>query len=161
MCGADKKPSAPRLLYSATIQQTPISIFLAERPFEPARHKTTELIVDDKGHSTPATVDGRVPVGTDQTLPRAGTRQLFQLYVQFGDRRVDVPERLLTHVFIPHSRAATFDHRYAGHLVSVSADAKAVLISLGVGDGGGAGTYTLYVGADGTCTDKEPSRPEP
>lgn len=94
-------------------------------------------------------------------MPRAGIPQLSQIYVQFGDKRIDVPARLLTHVFIPHRGPAAFDHRYADSLVSVSADGRAVLISLGVGDGGGTGTYSLYVAADGTVTNKEPQRPEP
>lgn len=158
--GADKKPAAARLFFSATVHGSPVSIFIADRSFDPTRHKTTQLSGEGSTFK-PATIDGRVPVGTDQTLPHAGVRQLSQLYVQFGAKRIDVPERLLTHVFIPHRGPATFDHRYAASLVSVSADGRAVLISLGVGDGGGTGTYSLYVAADGTCTNKEPQRPQP
>ena len=158
---ADSKPEGPQQLFSAVVSGKTVSVFIADRPFDPAVHQRTQLIVDESGHSTLATIDGRAVIGTDGVAPRAGSRQLAQLYVQFGSKRVDVPDRFLTHVFNPSLGPATFDHRYADTLVSVSADGKAVLISLGAGDGGGATTYSLCVGDDGTCTNKTPTRREP
>lgn len=158
VAAADNTPEGPQQLFSAAVSGKIISVFITDRPFDPALHKITELIVNDSGHSTSATIDGRAAIGTDGFAPRAGRPQLAQLYVQFGDKRVDVPERLLTHVFNPSLGPATFDHRRAETLVSVSADGKAVFISLGVGDGGGATTYSLFVGADGTCTTETPAR---
>ena len=156
---ADNKPEGPQQLFTAVVGGTTISVFSADRPFDPALHKITQQIVDGSGHNTGATIDGRAAIGSDGATPRAGRRQLAQLYVQFGGKRVEVPESLLTHVFNPGIGPATFDHRFAETLVSVSADGKAVFISLGVGDGGGGSTYSIYVGADGTCTNEIPSRP--
>jgi len=157
---ADKISPASKELFAATVRGVAISIHAAARPFDPSRHKTTDLVV--KGETAIcATIDGRNVVGTDQTLPKAGWPQLCRMYVQFGKKRVTVPERLLTHVFMPNLDRAKFDHQYASSVISVSADGRAVIISLGVGDGGGSNTYSLYVGVDGTCTTEEPARPEP
>ena len=161
LCGAEPKPAA-RLLFSATVRKTPIAVFMADRAFDPARHKTTpprNLGTDEDPKWEAATVDGRAVVGTDE--PKAGKRQLSRLYVQFGKRRIDVPQRLLTHIFLPQINPATFDHRGAINVVSVSADGRAVLIDLGVGDGEYGRTVSFYVGADGACTDEPLPRYEP
>ena len=162
--GAEKELAAARLFYSATVNKTAIAIYIGDRPFDPSRHQTTPLRntgTEQNPTWKAATIDGRVVVGTDQTLPEVGRPQLSQLYVQFGDKRIDVPERLLTHVFSPHLDRTIFDHRFAHNVVSISSDGRAVIISLGVGDGGAAASYSIYVGSDGTCTNEEPRRPEP
>jgi hypothetical protein len=162
--GADQKKQRAHLIFSATVRKIPISIFIADRPFDPSKHRTTPHRIagtEQEPEMKSATIDGREVIGTDQTLPTEGERQLSEVYVKFGDKRVDVPESLLTHVFLPQLKPATFDQHYADTLVSVSADGKAVLISLHVGDGGGTTTYAIYVGMDGTCTNEEPERPQP
>ena len=157
---AEKTSPASKELFAATIRGTAISVHAAARPFDPSLHKTTDMVV--KGETAiSATIDGRSVIGMDQTLPSEGTPQLHRVYVQFGKKRVTVPPELLTHVFFPNLGPANFNHAFGDSMVSVSADGRAVVISLGVGDGGGASTYNLYVGIDGTCTTKEPLRPEP
>lgn len=158
----DQEPESPHRLFSAEVGGKVISVYVTIRPFDPSRHKVTELITDPSSDRfTAATIDGRAVVGTDSTAPGAGTPQLAGVHVLFGKKRVEVPESLLTHVFSPSLGLSTFDHRYADSMVAVSADGKAVLITLGVGDGGGASTYVLYVGEDGTCTNEVPRMREP
>ena len=158
---AEKKPAA-RLLFSATVKNVPIAIFVADRAFDPARHRTTpprNAGTDDDPKWEPATVDGREVVGAGELTP--GKRQLAQLAVQFGKRRIEVPGRLLAHVFEPQLTLAKFNEIGMTNTVTVSADGRAVLISLGVGDGEYARTISFYVGADGTCTDEPVPRHEP
>ena len=161
ICASGKKP-VPRPMFSATVQNVPISIFIADRAFDPARHRTTpprNLGTDEDPKWEAATVDGRDVVGTDE--PEAGDRQLAQIAVQFGKRRIDVPKRLLAHVFNPDLSTAKFNQIGMTNTVTISADGRAVLIGLAVGDGEYARTISIYVGIDGTCTDEPVPRHEP
>ena len=158
VCESGKKPAARRM-FSATVQNVPISVFIADRAFDPARHRTTpprNAGTDEDPKWEPATVDGRDVVGTDE--PEAGDRQLA---VQFGKRRIDVPQRLIAHVFAPQLSTAKFNEVGMTNTVTISADGRAVLIGLAVGDGEYARTVSICVGADGTCTDELVPRYEP
>jgi len=147
------------LLYSAFVGGTRIQVFISDKPFFPEKHRTTLKKYDESSAKVlPATVDGRPVRGSDNRLPKTGCSQLATLYVMFGKRRVNVPERLLSNVFHPSLGLAEFDSRYGDTIVSVSADGKSVLISLGVGEGGGVDILTYCIDIGGTCTETEPSR---
>lgn len=148
---AEKKSGAPFLLYSATVNGTPIAVHMAERPFDPARHKTTPPR-EAKGNKPfrDATVDGKPVLGFDGAGPGKGTPQLSQLFVKFGNKRVDVPRRLLSHVFLPFIEPAN-KLPDAHNLVTVADDCRSILIRLTVGDGAGIAGYAIYVNASGTC----------
>jgi len=153
---SENKSGAPFLLYSATVNGTPISVHMAERPFDPARHRTTpprEAKGDEPFRD--ATVDRKPVIGFDGSGPSKGDPHLSQLYVKFGNKRVDVPRRLLSHVFLPYLEPAN-KLPAAKNLVAVADDCRSVLIRLTVGDGAGLGSYTIHVGADGSC---EPVHP--
>lgn len=153
---AEKKPNAPFLLYSATVNGTPISVYMSDRPFNPARHRIKPAR-EAKGDEPfkDATVDGKPVIGFDGAGPSKGDPHLSQLYVKFGNKRVEVPRRLLSHVFLPFMEPAN-KLPSAKNLVAVADDCRSVLIRLTVGDGAGLGSYTIHVGADGTC---EPVHP--
>jgi hypothetical protein len=158
--GAEKAPKQ-RLLFSATVRDIPIHIYMTERPFDPANHKITPAPVGSEAGSEAKLVDGRLVVGLDGAIPKAGISHLASLSVLFGERRVDVPEQFIAHIFGPHDDAS-FRDGFADTIVSVSADGKAVIISFGVGDGGGTTFHRgIFVGADGKCSDEELRRPEP
>lgn len=153
------------VFYEAVVAGTPVKVVISEKAFDPEKHRTTEL--ENRGtEENPdwigATVDGKRVIGTDQTLPPKGLPQLAGIVVYFGERKVEVPAALTSHVFLPHLHdPGVFTLRHAGGVVSVSSDAKCVRIELGVGDGGGTGTAFFAVSADGESTTKPPGKPEP
>jgi hypothetical protein len=153
------------LIYESVVAGRVIKVVVSEQPFDPAKHKTTEL----KNHGSEeapewigATVDGKAVIGTDQTLPPKGLPQLARIVVHFGEHEVEVPPALTSHVFLPHLQAPSiFTLAGADSIISVSADGKCVLIDLGVGDGGGTTTAFFAVSDDGKASSEPPRRPEP
>jgi len=152
------------VIYEGAAGDTKVKITASVRPFSRASHTTTELqgAGSEKGRGAePATVDGKVVVGTDRTLPEDGVPQLSNLTIWFGERKVSVPTAYLYHVFVPNLRPANIQKGHAHTLVAFSADARAVWLSLGVGDGGGSSTYSLIVTVDGKVSLAPVQRPEP
>lgn len=153
------------VFYEAVVAGKPVKVVISEQAFDPAKHRTTEAEnrgTEENPDRVGATVDGKPVIGTDQTLPPKGLPQLGRIVVHFGDRKVEVPASLTSHVFLPHLHdPGVFSLEHAGSVVSVSADAKCVLIELGAGDGGGTSTAFFAVSADGKSSTREPRRPEP
>lgn len=153
------------LIYEAVVSGRSIKVVVSEQPFDPSKHKTTELKnqgTEGSPHWVGATVDGRTVIGTDQTLPRKGLPQVGRIVVYFGDKKVEVPAALTCNVFLPHLRTpGVFTIAIADSIISVSADAKCVLIDLGVGDGGGTSSAFFAISEDGKASTDPPRRPEP
>jgi hypothetical protein len=153
------------LIYEAIVSGRPIKVVVSEQPFDPDKHKLTELKNQGTEESPDwigATIDGRTVIGTDQTLPPKGLPQVGQIAVYFGDKKVEVPTALTCNVFLPHlSTPGVFTIAMADSVISVSADAKCVLIDLGVGDGGGTSTAFFAISEDGKASTEPPRRPEP
>lgn len=152
------------VLYEATVSGKLVKITASERAFDPAAHVTTELSnggTEDSPNWQGATVDGNKVLGTDQTLPTKGFPQLDELTVYFGDKKVEVPKKLLHNIFSPHlsAKQTSFNSEFASTIISISRDAKCVIIDLGVGDGGGSSNTIFVVSEDGTVKREYPSRP--
>jgi len=154
------------VIFDGSASGTKIRIEASEKPFQPADHKLTDLHnagTEQEPNWIGATIDGSPVIGTDQTIPPKGLPQLDRLTVFFGDKKIDVPPKLLHRVFLPHltHRPGTFTNEYADTIIGVSADAKCVIIDLSVGDGGGTASTVFVVSSDGTSTTEHPRRPEP
>jgi hypothetical protein len=150
------------VIYEAVISGTTIKVMISEQAFNPDNHKITEP--EKRGTAedpiwVAATIDGKPVVGTDQTIPPKGLPQLARLVVYFGDKQVEVPPALMSHIFIPHD-STDFDIDQADTIISVSSDAKCVLIDMAVGDGGGTSSAFFAVSVDGKTSTKQPSRPD-
>ncbi len=164
-CAAETWPiDKDVVIFEGSAANTKIRIEASERPFDPALHKLTEL--HNAGTETEpnwmgATIDGSPVIGTDQTVPPKGLPQLDRLTVFFGDKKVDVPRKLLHRVFSPHLThdPGKFTNEYADTIISISADAKCVIVDLGVGDGGGTAAVVFVISHDGTVTTEYPQRP--
>ena len=153
------------VIYEAIVSGRSIKVVISEQPFDPNKHKTTEL-KNQGTEASPnwvgATIDGRTVIGTDQTLPPKGLPQIERLVVYFGDRKVEVPTALTCNVFLPHiNNQGVFAIAWADSIISISSDGKCVLIDLGVGDGGGTSSAFFAVSEDGKSSTKPPRRPEP
>ena len=150
------------VIYEAVISGTAIKVVISEKAFNPDNHKIAEP--EKRGTAedqiwVAATIDGMTVVGTDQTVPPKGLPQLARLVVHFGEKQVEVPPALMSHIFIPHG-STDFDTDQADTIISVSSDAKCVLIDMAVGDGGGTSSVFFAVSANGKTSTKQPSRPE-
>lgn len=150
------------VIYEAVVAGTAVKVVISEQAFNPDNHKITE----PEKRGTPedpiwvaATIDGVTVVGTDQTIPPKGLPQLARLVVHFGEKQVEVPTALMSHIFIPHG-STDFDIDQADTIISVSSDAKCVLIDMAVGDGGGTSSAFFAISADGKISTKPPSRPD-
>ena len=167
VCAAETWPiDKDIVIFDGSAAGTRILIEASEKPFEPADHELTDLHnagTEQEPNWMGATIDGSPVIGTDQTVPPKGFPQLDRLTVFFGDRKVDVPKKLLHRVFSPHLShdPARFTTEYADTIISISADAKCVIIDMGVGDGGGTASTVFAVRSDGSVTTEYPRRPEP
>ena len=166
-CAAETWPiDKDVVIFEGIVAGTKLQIEASERPFDPSAHKLTGLHnagTEQEPNWIGATIDGSPIIGTDQTIPPKGLPQLDRLTVSFGDKKVDVPQKLLHRVFSPHFThdPGKFTHEYADTLISISSDAKCVIIDLGVGDGGGTSSTVFVVSFDGTVRTEYPRRPEP
>lgn len=154
------------VIFEGIVADTKIRIEGSERSFDPKAHKITDLHntgTEEEPNWIGATIDDSPVIGTDQTVPPKGLPQLDRLTVFFGDKKIDVPSKLLHRVFMPHLThgPGKFTNEYADTIISVSADAKCVIIDLGVGDGSGTASTVFVVSSDGTITTEYPQRPEP
>lgn len=150
------------VIYEAVVSGKSIKVVVSKQPFDPGKHKTTELKnqgTEENPNWVGATVDGRAVIGTDQTLPPKGYPQVGRILVYFGDKKVELPSALTGNVFNPHLLTpGVFTIAAADSIISVSADAKCVLIDLGVGDGGGTASAFFAISEDGKATTEAPSR---
>jgi hypothetical protein len=166
-CSAETWPiDKDVVIYEGTVAGTSIRVEASERAFDPAAHRTTDLRnagTEKEPNWIGATIDGTPVIGTDQTLPPKGFPQLDRLTIFFGDKKVDVPRKLLHRVFLPHLShdPGKFTNVYADTIISISTDAKCVIVDLGVGDGGGTASTVFVINSDGAVTDEYPRRPEP
>jgi hypothetical protein len=165
ICSAETWPiDKDVVIFDGVVASTKIRIEASERPFDPSAHKLTNLHnagTEKEPNWQGATIDGLPVIGTDQTVPPEGLPQLDRLTVFFGDKKVDVPRKLLHRVFSPHLThdPGRFTNEYADTIISISADAKCVIIDLGVGDGGGTASTVFVISADGNTTTEYPERP--
>ncbi|HEY1121248.1 MAG TPA: hypothetical protein VGE67_06590 [Haloferula sp.] len=153
------------VIHESVVAGTEVKVVVSDRPFDPAKHRLSDKSnfgTKENPHWVP-TVDLRPVVGnsveTEGRIPPAGSPQLSQITVHFGDVVVEVPQQLLSNVFFARLQPpGSFSLEYADSIVSVSSDAKCVLISLGVGEGGGQAEAFFAVGKDGQTSDQPPAR---
>ncbi|MGD1978877.1 MAG: hypothetical protein PVJ98_05760 [Akkermansiaceae bacterium] len=140
-----------KVIYSAEVNQTKFKVYFSTGPFDQSRHKIVPAkVVGDRLHLPK--VDGHEAAGLDGQLPSTKSKfpHLTRLAVSFGDKVVEAPAKLISHVFMPHPDT-TFDSEYQNGRVAISSDGKTVTVELSISDGAGADVVAFTFTADGKC----------
>jgi len=150
-----------KVIYSATVNKTKFKVYFSTGSFDKSKHKITPLRIEGDTGYLPK-VDGHTVVGIDGDVPSAKEKfpHLTRLAVSFGDKIVEAPANLISHVFMPHGDT-TFDASFQSGRVSISSDGKTVTVELSVGDGGAAGSTAFTFSITGECKLGLPEPPTP
>jgi len=150
-----------KVIYSATVNGTKFKVHFSTGAFDKTKHKITPLRIEGDTGYLPK-VDGHTVVGLDGDVPPVEAKfpHLKRLAVSFGDKTVEAPTMLISHVFMPHGDTS-FDTNFQSGRVAVSSDGKTVTVELGVGDGGAAGWTAFTFSVSGSCKLGLPEPPTP
>ncbi len=153
--------SNDKVIYSAQVNKTNFRVLFSTGPFDKTNHKIIPARIEGDTLHLPK-VDGHAAAGLDGKLPPKESKfpHLTRLAVAFGDKIVEAPADLISHVFMPHPDT-TFGADYQGGRVAISSDGKTVTVELSISDGAGSGWVAYTFTADGKCKIGLPEPPTP